>query len=319
MHIVRQMIRKCFRIFSFGFYFLIHLFFSFHREKILFQQKSPHNSLIIVSECHSKRFMRFQSLSNGSQAQIDLKSLDHPCVNYIQLMILSLIYFPLNINEINILIIGLGGGTLPKALRKVLPNVKITIVEIDPLVYEIAKKYFHFQLDSKMKIHFVDGRKFLEDRSNEFVYDLIFFDAYDFNSGLPSHMKTQEFFELIRNSLNPKGGLFILNLVCIYQSYFIVKQTILSVFGENAFLTYRSNDLVNIVGIVSSTNEQIPQINRNSQIINEIQQKLSIDVYSLLNNQQQTEQRFSNKIYKDSMNIHQNEQQMSFTQFINTV
>ncbi|CAF1049374.1 unnamed protein product [Adineta ricciae] len=264
--------------------------------------------------------MRFHSLSNGCQAQIDLKSLDYPCVNYIQLMILSLIYYPLNFHkEINILIIGLGGGILPKALRKLLPNSNITIVEIDPLVYKIAQKYFYFQIDSKMKISLIDGRKFLEDLPDGFVYDLIFFDAYDSNSGLPSHMKTQEFFQLVQKSLNSKGGLFIFNLVCIYRSYFLVKQTILSVFRQNAFLTYRSNDFVNIVGIISSINERILERNANSKIIKDIQEKLSIDVHSLLTHQQQIEKTFSNQIYKDSMNIQQNEQQMSFTQFINTV
>src|SRR5688572_6244371 len=39
------------------------------------------------------------------------------------------------------LILGLGGGTVAKLIRKSWPNVKITGVDIDPMMVELGKKY----------------------------------------------------------------------------------------------------------------------------------------------------------------------------------
>ncbi len=41
----------------------------------------------------------------------------------------------------SILVLGLGGGTLAKLLRKKYPDAKITGVEIDPIMIELGKKY----------------------------------------------------------------------------------------------------------------------------------------------------------------------------------
>ncbi|CAF0982081.1 unnamed protein product [Adineta steineri] len=300
---------------------IIRLLLSFRREKILTKQGSKYNSSIIISQCGSKRIMHFNSLLNGSQAQIDLNRIDYPCFDYIQLMITSLIYYPFVLDEKNILIIGLGGGTLARAIRKIYPMSFITIIEIDPLVNEMAQKYFFFQEDSRMKVFLMDGRTFLKNLSNQNHYDIIFLDAYDFNSGLPSHMKTQEFFFELKNCLNQNGGLLIVNLVCIYKSYLNVRQTINSVFNQTNLITYRSNDFVNMILIASPFIQYTPNINEKTQILNEIKQKLSIDPYSLFKRkeEQSLNKNISAIIYTDNMQCLENEQEMSLTQFISVV
>lgn len=52
-----------------------------------------------------------------------------------------------------ILILGLGGGTLAKLLRKKYPTAKITGVEIDPIMIELGKKYLNldkYNIDIKI-------------------------------------------------------------------------------------------------------------------------------------------------------------------------
>lgn len=315
------MLKKFVRMLYILFCLIIHILFSFHREKILIKQNSKYNNCIIISEYGSKRIMRFNDLSSGAQAQLDINRIDYPSVDYIQLMIISLIYYPELLNEKNILIIGLGGGTLPRSIRKLYPLAFITIIEIDPVVNQIAQKYFYFKEDSRMKIFLIDGRIFLRNLSNINCYDIIFVDAYDSNSGLPSHMKTQEFFSELKNCLNNNGGLLIINLVCIYQSYINVRQTISYVFGETNLITFRSNDFVNIVAIASSFIKDFPTINEKSNIINEIEDKLSLDVYSLIKRRQKelSNQNLSARIYKDDTQYIENEEEMSLTQFVNVV
>lgn len=72
----------------------------------------------------------------------------------------------------NILILGLGGGTLAKLLRKKYPNAKITGVEIDKVMIELGKKYL--DLDK----HNVDVK--IEDaKTFQFKkHDLVIVDMY---------------------------------------------------------------------------------------------------------------------------------------------
>jgi spermidine synthase len=234
-------------------------------------------------------------------------------------MIVSLIYYPYDLNNKSILIIGLGGGILPRAIRKIYPNCLIRIVEIDSIVNEMAKKYFYFKEDLKMKVIICDGRIYLNNFLNETKYDIILFDAYDSLSGLPSNMKTEEFFILLKTHLNLNGGLIIFNLVCIYQSYLNIRQRIYSVFGLNNLITFRTNDFLNIVTVASLNIYHFPTINQQTNIIEKIKEKLSINVNLLLKNKQ--EKYFINNsltnIYTN--NIENEEEEMSLTQFLNIV
>lgn len=78
----------------------------------------------------------------------------------------------------NILILGLGGGTLAKLLRKKYPSAKITGVEIDPIMIELGKKYLDldkYNIDIKIQ----DANKFLPAQAGKFgLYDLVIVDTY---------------------------------------------------------------------------------------------------------------------------------------------
>jgi 2-polyprenyl-3-methyl-5-hydroxy-6-metoxy-1,4-benzoquinol methylase len=74
-------------------------------------------------------------------------------------------------NPMSCLLIGLGGGALPMVLQKYYPSLSLTIVELDETVYEIAKNFFHFQLNSSSEVAICEGIKFINSvvTSNEEV------------------------------------------------------------------------------------------------------------------------------------------------------
>ena len=72
----------------------------------------------------------------------------------------------------NCLILGLGGGTLAKLLRKKYPDAKITGVEIDPMMIELGKKYLRLD-DFNIDIKIQDANKFKLKG-----YDLVIIDTY---------------------------------------------------------------------------------------------------------------------------------------------
>jgi spermidine synthase len=107
------------------------------------------------------------------------------------------------------LIIGLGGGSIPKKLQKEFPNLDIDVVEIDPEVIEIAKNLFNVRENKTFHIHAQDGRLFLTRTQNQ--YDVILLDAY-YADAMPFHLATREFFELAERKLTP-NGIIVANLI----------------------------------------------------------------------------------------------------------
>jgi spermidine synthase len=100
------------------------------------------------------------------------------------------------------LFIGCGAATVPKQFRKFYPQVAVDVVEIDPVVVDVAKKMFAFQPDAKTRVEIEDGRVYLAGTRR--TYDLIFVDAY-YADSVPFHLTTVEFMRLLKSRLTPHG------------------------------------------------------------------------------------------------------------------
>lgn len=114
-------------------------------------------------------------------------------------------------NDIDLLNIGLAGGTVVRSMAKLFEgekNIHVDGVEIDERVIDLAKKYFDLNIPN-LKIHIADGRIFA--RLTEKKYDLALIDAYSNQIYIPWHLTTDEFFSNINSLLN-SGGIAALNL-----------------------------------------------------------------------------------------------------------
>ena len=113
--------------------------------------------------------------------------------------------------RIDVLIVGLAGGTvsniITRVLKPLLPDFAITGIEVDPEVIAVADRFL--ELDrSHLKTVAADGRIWL--RASEDEFDLIILDAYR-QPSIPDHLATTEYFEDVRAHLAP-GGLAVLNV-----------------------------------------------------------------------------------------------------------
>jgi spermidine synthase len=104
------------------------------------------------------------------------------------------------------LCIGLGVGSIPRSLR-VDYGIDTDVVEIDPQVVAIARRYFDFPGDIPVFVE--DGRMFVERARAS--YDLVFLDAFS-SDVHPFHLFTREFFASVDRVLEP-GGILAINLV----------------------------------------------------------------------------------------------------------
>ena len=104
-----------------------------------------------------------------------------------------------------ILVVGLGGGTLPMAFNRLFPNATIHAIEIDTAVTKVAKKYFDFTEGNQIKVFDQDGRVFTKRAmANSFKYDLIILDAFN-GDYIPEHLMTQEYLQENKAILSEKG------------------------------------------------------------------------------------------------------------------
>nr|KAF6396603.1 eEF1A lysine and N-terminal methyltransferase [Rousettus aegyptiacus] len=120
-----------------------------------------------------------------------------------------------------LLVVGLGGGSLPLFVHDHFPKSCIDAVEIDPSMLEVATQWFGFSQSSRMKVHIADGLDYITSLAGGEArprYDVIMFDvdSKDPTLGMscpPPAFVDQPFLQKVRSILTPEG-VFILNLVC---------------------------------------------------------------------------------------------------------
>jgi spermidine synthase len=109
----------------------------------------------------------------------------------------------------DVLMIGLGGGSLAKFIRKQRPQTHITAVEIDPRVIAAARA--HFELppdDATLGVIEADGALYV--RQHPGSADVILLDGFDAGNQVEA-LATQTFYAACRRVLRP-GGILVVNL-----------------------------------------------------------------------------------------------------------
>lgn len=108
-----------------------------------------------------------------------------------------------------VLFIGGGAATGPKQFRSFYPEVQVDVVEIDPVVIDVAERYFGFKPDARTAVTIQDGRRYLVTTRSR--YDAIIVDAY-YAESIPFHVTTVEFMRALKRRLNP-GGVALFNII----------------------------------------------------------------------------------------------------------
>jgi spermidine synthase len=172
-----------------------------HAEQVLHEERSLYRNILVYQDGQQRclKFGRRQEARQTCRMQDDPQRLIFP---YTRMMMASLY---LNPSPKRALIVGLGGGTLPGAIRSVVPAAQIDVVEIDPAVSRVAYKYFSFSPGPLTRVHEQDGRVFIKRKLREkATYDLIMLDAFT-DQYIPEHLLTQEFLQEVRGILAPRG------------------------------------------------------------------------------------------------------------------
>lgn len=201
-----------------------------HRERSLY-------STVLVNKSGNMLCLAFSiKRDQRNQSCIDTRAPREMVFSYTRMMMAALLFNP---DPKRVLVIGLGGGTLPSAIAELYPDVIIDAVEIDSAVVEVARNFFDYRPHSGTSVTVADGRLFVKRRASvrarqgetaEPGYDLVLLDAFN-GDYIPEHMMTQEFLAELRSVMS-EDGVLAANTFAISDLYHHESATYASVFGQ---------------------------------------------------------------------------------------
>lgn len=127
---------------------------------------------------------------------------------YSRMMLLGMVFAS---SRQRALVLGLGGGSLPRFSEHYFPETRLDIVEIDPEIDRIARRLFFWEPRNNTRIIIQDAFDFLRSSAN--TYDIIYVDAFlprgdqTDSMGIPLRMKSAEFYRELRRHITPEGAI----------------------------------------------------------------------------------------------------------------
>ena len=166
---------------------------------IVFEETSPYHHIRVI-DAGGQRTLCFDDATESRMA------LDDPLKGHFEYTEYFHMAWLWNAKITNVLMIGLGGASAQRSFGHYHPEVKVETIEIDPVVAQVARRYFDLKDSENQKVRIEDGRVGL--RRSTAIQDLIVLDAYvggRYGSAIPQHLATKEFFELARDHLTTNG------------------------------------------------------------------------------------------------------------------
>lgn len=127
-------------------------------------------------------------------------------LSYTRSMMACLLFQP---GPRDVLMVGLGGGSVAKFVHHHLPEARIRVLEIDPQVVAIARQCFLVPADGdRFEVIIGDGAEYMA--RQDIAADLIMVDGYDAESHVEA-LATRKFYADCRDRL-ATGGMLVVNL-----------------------------------------------------------------------------------------------------------
>ncbi len=179
------------------------------REPTVLDEATSEYSRIRVTQDRRRRALVFvrEDGSELLQTAIDVNRADALALPYAQAQATGLLFAP---EPLRVLVLGLGGGTLPRFFHRTIGAAEIDAVEIDAAVVQMAAKWFGVEPGPRVRIYTEDAIAYIE--RNHQKYDLIYVDTFlepnaegADNIGIPLALRTRTILEGLRRGLSPAG------------------------------------------------------------------------------------------------------------------
>ncbi|HGG56266.1 MAG TPA: hypothetical protein ENK31_00535, partial [Nannocystis exedens] len=231
------------------------------RERTVLEEARSDFSHVQVVQQGRRRSLIFLRERGGElvQTTIEVHHADRLTLAYAQAQAAALLLVP---RPQRVLILGLGGGTLPRFFHRMIPGAKIDAVEIDPVVVRLAAQWFGVEAGPRLRVFTEDAIAFIAAAKQH--YDLIYVDAFlepnqagvD-NSGIPLALRKRTILADLRAHLSA-GGAAIFNLH-FRSGYAEQVSTIAEVFGRRYIVKVKGSSQRHIIAFAESGPPLDPQ------------------------------------------------------------
>ncbi len=176
-------------------------------DGLVIHQSHDDEGIIEVVDNNGERALHFGSPARQSSMLLNEPNRLHSL--YARAMMALLLFHD---HPKDVLMIGLGGGTIAKFMLYQFPDCRLKIVEYRSSVLKIARSHFGLPFDPRMKIKIGCGAQHVQHQAREYeeLHDLIMIDAYD-HAGMAPEVSSLKFFDDCRTLLK-KDGLLVINL-----------------------------------------------------------------------------------------------------------
>ncbi|MBE0619213.1 MAG: polyamine aminopropyltransferase [Burkholderiales bacterium] len=174
------------------------------------------------------------------QSSIRLDRPDELALDYTQAMMAFLLFLPL---PREVLMIGLGGGSMARYIHQRMPGTRTTVVEINPKVLAAARSMFHFPADdARLQVEIADGAHYVGDHADS--ADVLLVDGFD-DGKQPAALCAQAFYDAAYAALRP-GGVMVVNFMAEEKKLDVYLQRIEKSFDERV-ICLKAADRVNLI------------------------------------------------------------------------
>lgn len=123
----------------------------------------------------------------------------------------------------SVLILGFGAGTAARIISQTWPGVKITGVDLDPVMVELGKRYMGVADIANLEISIEDAQAWVKRAIDKGLdFDLVLVDIYQ-GEGVPPQFDRVEFFRQVKKLIAP-GGLALFNRLVYNRNKNIVPE-----------------------------------------------------------------------------------------------
>ena len=181
------------------------------------------------------------------QSAIRLARPDELALDYTRAMMAFLLFQPL---PREVLMIGLGGGSMARYIHQRMPGTRTTVVEINAKVLAAARSLFHFPADdSRLEVAIADGADYLRDHAES--ADVLLVDGFD-DGAQPAALCTQAFYDAAYAALR-NGGVMAVNFMAQERKLDAYLQRIGNSFGGQ-MACLDAADRVNLIAFAFKRN-----------------------------------------------------------------
>lgn len=220
-------------------------------QEIIFQIQD-NDGIIEVKESETLRTLHFNS--EPTQSAMSLNKPDELKLDYAKAMMSWLLFK--EIGDDDILLMGLGGGSIAKYLLQNFPQCRVEAVEYRAAVAEIAHDYFALPRDNQLNVVIDCGAHYALERCElqTELYSVIILDAFD-ATGMAESLCNPEFFAACKKMLK-KDGILVVDLWNTTEQFKQLFSWIGSLF-EAKLLFLPVAGMVNVVGLFFHENTPI--------------------------------------------------------------